>query len=172
MNDRLFYSSDRRFGLRIPDREVARILKFCRTAVPRETGGVFVGAYTPAHDCAVVFEASAAPVDSSAGPTWFRRGVDGLHRWLRRLWSSRKYYLGEWHFHPHAAPNPSSTDIEQLRAIADSSSYSCPEPLLLILGGDPDASYALRAFVYPQGKELIELSEVRDDLLQAPSASE
>jgi integrative and conjugative element protein (TIGR02256 family) len=159
MPDRVFSSSDGRFGVRIGQRHLRRLLACCTTALPNETGGILVGHYTPAYDCGLVTSVSGPPGDSAAGRTWFQRGVQGLQGWLEKLWPKKDYYLGEWHFHPHAAAEPSETDISQLAAIAASAEYHCPEPLLLILGGDPRAAWHLRAFVVPRGHALIELPE-------------
>lgn len=56
---------------------------------------------------------------------------------LDELWrrSKRRYYLGEWHFHPGGAAEPGPTDTEQMAKIMQSASYKCPEPVLLLVGG-------------------------------------
>jgi hypothetical protein len=41
--------------------------------------------------------------------------------------------------------------------IADTVHYRCPEPVLLIVGGDPPAKWNLKAYVFPKGKCLMEL---------------
>jgi hypothetical protein len=57
---------------------------------------------------------------------------------LERAWGLRKeYYLGDWHFHPFSPPNPSADDYDQMLRIASSPNWKCPEPVLLIIGGDP-----------------------------------
>jgi integrative and conjugative element protein (TIGR02256 family) len=136
------------------------MLDLAAKALPNETGGILVGRYTKELDYAVVSEASAPPSDSRAGRTWFTRGVRGLRRLLSRLWKQRTYFLGEWHFHPHAAPDPSGVDLEQLGTIASSKDYQCAAPLLVIIGGDPNDTWTLRAFVLPPDKKLVELTEV------------
>ncbi|HKH36596.1 MAG TPA: Mov34/MPN/PAD-1 family protein [Rubrobacter sp.] len=59
-----------------------------------------------------------------------------MQRWLDGLWRRRKrrYYLGEWHFHPGGAAEPSPTDTEQMAKIMHSASYKCPEPVPLLVG--------------------------------------
>ncbi len=66
-------------------------------------------------------------------------------------------YLGEWHFHPGAAPEPSPEGEEQLRQIAVSSEYHCPEPVLMLVGGNLGIGYSMRAFVFPKGQEACEM---------------
>ena len=92
---------------------------------------------------------TGAPPDSRAGPTWFHRGTAGLQRLVGRAWRDRgEYYLGEWHHHPGAAPTPSLTDVTQMRAIATDPARACPEPILVIVGGDPADAWAISAGVY------------------------
>ncbi len=156
-------SGDRRFGLLMPGGIIAEVLRRCRDADGLETGGVLVGKYTDALDCAVVTHASGAPTDSRRGRAWFRRGTRGLQRWLDRLWGrERLYYLGEWHFHPGAEAEPSGTDRKQMQSIAESEQYLCPQPVLLIIGSHPAGHWEARAFVYQRGGSSEELLRVED----------
>jgi integrative and conjugative element protein (TIGR02256 family) len=115
---------------------LTEVLSRCRGFAPAETGGILVGYYNDALSCAVVTDASERPLDSKSGRNWLVRGTAGLQGWLDRLWcnNKRRYYLGEWHFHPGGVPEPSPTDTKQMGTIARSPSYKCPEPVLL-LGG-------------------------------------
>ena len=160
MNERRFQSADKRFGVRIAHVQTAKMVKNCRLAGQHETGGIVVGRYAPNHDFAIVTVASDAPGDSQAGRTWFSRGVQGLQNWLNDLWKSDSYYLGEWHFHPFASAMPSKVDVIGMKSIASSKSCHCPEPILLILGGDPNREWHLKVFVYLRGEGLRELPEL------------
>jgi integrative and conjugative element protein (TIGR02256 family) len=158
MSDLEFWSEDHRFGLKVAKETMTHILKMCAASKANETGGILVGFYTPAHDCAVVAAASKAPSDSQSGRMRFVRGVRGLQRWIELLWRRRQhYYLDEWHFHPDGLPYPSHTDIEQMRRIAEAVHYRCPEPVLLIVGGNPTAKWEARAYVFPRGKSPVDL---------------
>jgi integrative and conjugative element protein (TIGR02256 family) len=142
-------SPDRRFGLLLDEKIVREILSFCAVADGVETGGILLGRYTPDLECAEVTMVTGAPSDSQAGRTWFNRGTAGLQRLVLRLWrEKREYYLGEWHYHPGAAPTPSRTDITQMRKIATDPKRACPEPVLVIVGGDPTGDWVLAAGVY------------------------
>lgn len=153
-----FRSSDKRFALTLAASMMTRILEACQRAGADETGGILVGRYTDGLDCAIVTAVSEAPSDSRSGRAWFYRGVRGLQRWLGHLWrDSKQYYLGEWHFHPYAEPTPSSCDVEQMTAIARLPAYHCPEPVLLILGGDPAGRWHMRVFIFRRGAQEIEL---------------
>jgi len=153
-----FWSKDSHFGLRIEGEQIAAILRSCRQSAPKETGGILLGHYSKSLDCAVVTHISHAPSDSKSGRTWFVRGVRGLQRMVDRLWQrDHTYYLGEWHFHPYGAPRPSQTDADQMREIASSSQYHCPEPILLIIGGDPSSQWSPGAYVFPRSRLYVEM---------------
>lgn len=153
-----FWSPDCRFGLRLSWGDIRRIRALCTRAEGNETGGILTGFYTPRHDCACVTGVTGPPRDSRTGATWFHRGIVGLQHLLDRLWSeTSRYYLGEWHFHPGASPEPSSVDIAQLRRIAVSPEYRCPEPVLLIIGGGPPLAWSLRTYVFPKHQEPLEM---------------
>ena len=153
-----FWSDDSRFGLRIPREIVNRMLDYCIQAQAQETGGILIGHYTQSLDCAQVTEVTGPPRDSQLGPIWFVRGVHGLQRRLRDFWRQQNdFYLGEWHFHPGNMPNPSDQDERQLALIALSTTYHCPEPLLLIVGEDQSGAWQMRVFVFPRRGNRIEL---------------
>ena len=149
-----FWSEDDRFGLWVEEKNAAEILRLCRRSSPHETGGLLLGSYSTAHDCALVTATTKAPADSRSGRTWFFRGVRGLQTKVDRLWRSRQgYYIGEWHFHPFGSPCPSPTDMAQMWEIAQSDQYHCPEPVLLIVGGDPPGNWSARAFVFLRSRK-------------------
>jgi integrative and conjugative element protein (TIGR02256 family) len=153
-----FWTEDRSFGLRITKFLLDELHNLCQQTIPNETGGIIIGFYTEALDCAVVTAFSKPPEDSMSGRNWFYRGIKGLQSRLNQLWLQRKqYYLGEWHFHPYGVPNPSSIDIEQMYNIASDTAYHCPEPLLVILGGDPMNKWSIKGYVFQRDKGLQEL---------------
>lgn len=144
-----FRSADERFGLSIATEHVREILRLCKQAGTHETGGVLIGHYTDGLDCAVVTRVSGPEEDSRAGATWFERGTKKLRALLEQYWRrGRGYYLGEWHFHPGAAPTPSGPDVGSMRRIALDPGTQCREPVLLIMGGCP-ARWAASAHVFP-----------------------
>ena len=158
MADLEYWSDNHRFGLKIAEEKLSQLLKMCIRAGTNETGGILVGFYTELESCAVLTAVSGAPSDSRRGSNWFNRGTYGLQRWLNHLWHRNKqYYLGEWHFHPYESPHPSQTDIEQMKRIASSALYQCPEPLLLIVGGSPAEKWDIKVYVFPRNQDFIEL---------------
>ncbi len=156
--DLSFRSEDGGFALALPDRARRTMLHACRRADTIEVGGILIGYYGTTLDRAFVTTASSAPRDSRGGPTWFERGTIGLQRRLDRVWRTKKhFYLGEWHYHPHASAEPSLADLAQMAAFAKDPAIRCPEPLLLIVGGNPHAHWNMQAFVFPLEREALEL---------------
>ena len=148
-------SVDGSFGIAIDSGDVARLLRYCREAGDRETGGILTGQYGENHDTALITGVTGPPPDSRASRVLFVRGVLGLQRLLDGLWSRRAgYYLGEWHFHPAGDGTPSVTDREQMGAIARSRAYNCPEPVLVIIARTSATRWIIRAFVYPEGRQV------------------
>lgn len=127
---------------------------------PRETGGVLIGQYNAEHDTATVLQIERPP-DSVGRHTTFRRGRQGLGTLLQQLWQEpqQRFYLGEWHTHPRKSPEPSPTDLSQMREPALRRGFSCPEPVLVILGGDPQSNWSLHVSVHPRGVAPITLIE-------------
>ena len=174
MTDIQFWSEDNRFGVRIESKSISKILGYCQESTPTETGGILLGRYSGAHDCAWIQKVTGAPDDSKMGRTWFVRGLRGLQAKLNQLWDRNEgYYLGEWHFHPFGSPTPSSVDIKQLHKIARSRLYRCPEPLLIILGGDVSNAWSMRTFVFERGRtHPIDLLYVPNDIREPSLAYE
>jgi integrative and conjugative element protein (TIGR02256 family) len=132
-----------------------KILKLCMEAGNAETGGILVGHYTEKHDWAIVTDVSGAPKDSKRARASFIRGVRGLQKWFNHIWgSNRHYYLGEWHYHPFASPEASSVDAHQLKEHSENAPLRCPEPVMIIVGGNPNGSWEARAYVHPRGEDL------------------
>lgn len=149
--NRIAHSSDKRFGLDIPQTALDEALRYCVRSYPMETGGILIGRYSDDLTLAQVTELLPAPLDSTAKRFSFERGIRGLQKLLHQLWSERKYYLGEWHFHPSNSAQPSSTDFEQMRKISASSRYHCPEPVILVVGGRPPDFIELQSYVVIRG---------------------
>lgn len=142
MSEIRLVSRDGRFRLHVDAHHVERILDFCAAVGAQETGGVLIGRYNARHDTALVTDVPPPPADSARGRTWLYRGTQGVQRMLERAWGLRKeYYVGEWHFHPFASPTPSRDDYTQMLRIAAAPNWKCPEPVLLIIGGDPRAAW-------------------------------
>ena len=157
-----YKSADKRFGLDISVNCMEDILAYVQRAGDRETGGILIGLYNAQRDTAIVKKITGPPNDSKSGRTWFNRGIKGLQHLLNKAWNQNQYYLGEWHFHPNASPNPSFCDKAQMINIAASRQYNCPEPVLLIIGGTA-LIYTIKVFVVVESRRLMELLTCNDD---------
>jgi integrative and conjugative element protein (TIGR02256 family) len=157
-----FSSSDNLFGLKISFKEMEKIRRCCvKNNNKEETGGILVGQYSRRHNDAVVTHISKPPDDSKRGASFFIRGIKGLQQLLNLFWKRKEYYLGEWHYHPFSHPIPSDIDNQQMIAFAQNKLLKCPEPVLLLIGGNPKKEWNIKGFVYFQNGHKIELFMVR-----------
>jgi len=118
----------------LPSRVVDQMHETARRAYPDETGGILIGE-SVGNRVVVVSDATEAPPDSKSTHSTFQRGTEGLVERLAADWGSGLYYVGEWHAHPGALPNPSCTDRRSLKATSRDASLRCPSPILVIVGG-------------------------------------
>lgn len=158
MSDWVFQSEDKRFGLSLSGPQMGRLQTLCTEAGGKETGGILIGRYSDSHDCAVVTEVMPPPHDSHHAKTRFARGIFGLQERLNLVWKKlRTYYIGEWHFHPDGSPAYSHVDEDQMMSVAADQAYRCPEPILLIIGGNEVHGWKQGAHVFPFGQTPIQL---------------
>jgi hypothetical protein len=109
--------------------------------LPNETGGVLLGTYDIITDSLYIVDHILAPIDSTASPTHFHRGVKGVDDLLdsiKKATHNQLGYIGEWHSHPDRVPPiPSSTDEKLLQWLRDQSRNST-YPFLMLIQGDRD----------------------------------
>ncbi|QJB42442.1 Mov34/MPN/PAD-1 family protein [Chitinophaga oryzae] len=161
MEYKRFKTADDRFQVELGSKVLSQILTQVAISGRYETGGILIGRYSGRYEYALIESATKAPRDSKRGYTWFNRGVQGLQRLLNIHWNKQHYYLGEWHLHPFASAIASGTDISQMFAISKNVKYHCPEPILLIVGGNAD-EYELKVYIAVNGKEFLELFPVNN----------
>lgn len=130
----------------------------CIKAGTNETGGILIGRYTSDRSLALITEITSCPKDSIFSTTTFQRGAAGLKEILASRWKEGFHYIGEWHFHPGSSPEPSGPDIRAMRSIAANSNYSCREPILIILGGQPPGKVTLSVTVFPSKDPSVRLN--------------
>ncbi len=127
----------------------AEISRLAEAKRDRETGGILLG-YRDDDGIAHVVEITDAGPGATESATRFERDRDYCQERLddavRRL-GDRGQYLGEWHSHLEAAPEPSPTDIESLVGIAEAPNYLIDEPVLIIAGLSPDTGRVERFHV-------------------------
>lgn len=146
---RAFESSDGRFRVVLQQAALQHMLDSCAVSRSNETGGILVGYLHEDAGAAIVTEATPHPEDSEKGRSFFRRGTAGLRKLLLHRWEYGQHYLGEWHFHPDGSSRPSFCDDRAMSRIARSDRYACPEPILIVIGGQPPDQWDLSVSVYP-----------------------
>ena len=129
------------------------LIEAATAAGGHETGGILIGRYTDSR-LAIVEHATTAPRDSRRGHGWFERGTDGLEEILQRHWDApvRRYYIGEWHFHPSPDGTPSDQDMAQMFEVASQQRYDCKHPVLMIISHDMEGAWLFRVLLFaPEG---------------------
>jgi hypothetical protein len=153
----------RRLGRRvaIDDEVFTRLAEAASEVRSRETGGILIGRYAGS-DLAHVEHATTAPGDSRSGWDWFERGTAGLEAILDEHWNAptRRYYVGEWHYHPAPDGTPSPQDIDQMFQVASEGRYDCRQPILIIIALDDDRSWLVRVFLFTADDRVEELMAV------------
>lgn len=139
------------------------MLAAASAAGDRETGGILIGRYVGT-DRGEVDHATAAPAGSRRGRTWFERGTAGLEALLQGHWNAdvRRYYVGEWHFHPAFDGTPSNQDIVQMQEIATAERYRCRQPIMIIVAFDADHGWLVRVFLFPPDSGAVELLYMKE----------
>ena len=131
------------------------IREFCIEKDNLETGGILVGIYDSDLQSAIITKVLGPPSDSKHSRASFIRGTKGVKKTLDCMWKEGQYYLGEWHFHPNGAPQPSGRDLSSLRSIAGSSKTQCSDPIMLIVGGT-NSTLTCRIFLVNADGEYVE----------------
>jgi len=160
MSDILFSSDNQPFTVRLSREAMDGILNLCRESNTKETGGILIGHYDSSHSQALISFASEPGFGSKHENSKFFRAVGQLQSLLNKLWKTKKgYYLGEWHFHPFSSPEPSSIDCNQMFEIAKNRKASCPEAILIIIGGDPSNNWSVSINIFIKSGQRITLKQ-------------
>lgn len=156
-----FRDNSQRYQVVVADCAVQEMVGNCIEAGRKETGGILIGRLEDDGQTARIVEATPRPRDSKFGWFWFRRGTAGLGKLLEERWAFGLHYLGEWHYHPGGSCEPSGADYAAMASIAGDARYQSPEPILAILGGDPNGNWALSVTVLPIGERPYRLTSSR-----------
>lgn len=155
-------SVDRACVVEIAPVVLSAITRMADDAHPEEIGSSLYGSYSDDQWLARVEGIAPVPADSARGRFHFRRGVDGLTVFFRRLFARTRgesFYVGEFHSHPGGAASPSAQDDAAQFAIAGDPRCQCEAPVLVIVGGVPGAR-ELGVFVHPRyGRRFALLAE-------------
>jgi hypothetical protein len=97
----------------------ARLHQLRSDKLPKETGGVLLGAYDMDRRCLYVVDSIPSPPDSEEWPALYIRGCEGLSNQVdaaRARTGGQLEYVGEWHSHPDRCPVRPSGDDETVFA--------------------------------------------------------
>ncbi len=120
---------------------VSRLGELRDERLPRETGGVLLGAFDIGRRIVYVADTIPSPPDSSEWPTAYIRGCEGLEAQVRQAEQRTGHqlqYVGEWHSHPagHAC-QPSKDDRKLLAWLTDRMDKDGFPGVVLIAGDGP-----------------------------------
>lgn len=153
-----FKSFDNKFFVEFNDIILKDIQNKCIKANSNETGGILIGNYSDNSSRAIINCITGPPKDSKQEKFRFKRGIVGLVDLLDNKWNLGDYYIGEWHFHPNSSSQPSMVDNEQMNKLSLDKSLNCPEPILLVIGGNRDYGWRISLNVYQNGNRITLLS--------------
>ena len=80
-----------------------KILNHRKSRIPKETGGIIIGAYDHSRKIVYIVDSILSPTDSKEYPTAYIRGIENVQFELdsiMRKTNNALNYLGEWHSHP------------------------------------------------------------------------
>lgn len=118
------------------DEAASKMRRLRSESLPNETGGAVVGYADHVSNRLFVVDVLDAPPDSTATPTGFVRGTDGLAQALKDVeqrTAGQVGFIGEWHSHPMGySARPSTDDIYLLSALGEALATE-GEPALMII---------------------------------------
>jgi integrative and conjugative element protein (TIGR02256 family) len=162
MTTHTWQSRDRRYTVCISNEAMQDLGRMARSAAPLETGTPLLGEYSDDQSTAYVLAVAPLTPDSHGHRSTFQRGVSGLDAFFSSIFRKsrgRRHYVGEWHSHPGGVSIPSSTDDENMFAIASDPKSRCPE-CILIIASVVTGDVAVRAYVYSRRLVRIDLFEI------------
>lgn len=148
----------------LPDSVKASMVAEVASCPTTETGGILIGKIEG--NKAIIERATGAGPKAVKTATRFERDTQFAQAELdaAATGSNPSVYLGEWHSHLVAAPEPSPRDVLSMQGIAESSNYATECPVMLICGFDQKASAIgeLRAWVFPASSSMRRVTIVNE----------
>ncbi len=116
---------------------VEKIYSLRKAKLPKETGGILIGAWDVEYKRIYILD-TIIPADNSEYPTFFYRGIGGLKEELQKAnkaTAGTLKYVGEWHSHPdNCTTNPSGDDLTLLSWLTENMSLENLPAIMLIMG--------------------------------------
>lgn len=106
-------------------------------SMPKETGGVLIGAFDLFRKRVYIVCQIEAPDDSISSPTSFIRGCKDLPQRLnliQKVTMGNLSYIGEWHSHTNSNTQKSSDDEKLHKVIVDYNHRNCIPGCMMIVG--------------------------------------
>lgn len=161
----------------IPDSISQEIAALVEQSPTDETGGVLMG-YLEGR-VAIVTRMTGPGPNAIRTPTRIERDVAYVQSQVELAIAelgAKGLYIGEWHSHIQADPEPSGQDIRSMVGIANAPNYATTCPVMLIAGFDPKAKKCatVKAWAFPaEGRaHQIELSTSPATAIQTDLASD
>jgi integrative and conjugative element protein (TIGR02256 family) len=149
----IFYSTWHNLQVNIPQKVIDEMQDECKRANNMETGGALLGYYDGTK--AVVTSITKPDKNQELEPRNFDRPALGKE-FLDEQYENGRRYIGDWHSHPNNSPNSSLIDNEQMIEFVCNEKLNCPEPILIILGGNNINGFEISAQVYKKNGEIVE----------------
>ena len=125
----------------------AKLSELRRKRLPKETGGVLIGAIDVGRQVTYLVDALPSPPDSEEYPTAYIRGSQGLAQRVRDISHSTDgmlQYIGEWHSHPPGSSiKPSSRDEKLLVWVGEIMDKDGLPGVMAIVGGEGRVAFYL-----------------------------
>lgn len=147
----IFRVKELELTLSISEGLLKNLIKIGQAHYPNEFGGILIGSYTENFKHLSVTD-TILPTTYKSTKFHFERGIEDVENELKLYYSvdPPKYYVGEWHTHPHHLPIPSYTDINALNEIIECATVSIKHPVLLIIGQDKGEISSIFYVIYNQ----------------------
>lgn len=128
------------------------IQKEVEASTTAETGGILIGYIE--NRKAIVVRATGPGPKAKRTPYIFERDVEFVQQELDRAaqeFGKHGLYIGEWHSHLVALPEPSGQDVQSLCGIAQAPNYATRCPAMIIAGLDKETGKleALKCWTFP-----------------------
>ena len=121
------------------ERFLGTITELRKSKLPRETGGVLVGAFDLQRQIIYVVDTIPSPPDSKEWPTLYIRGCKGLAEQVRKFKETTDgmlHYVGEWHSHPDGIGCLPSTDDRKVFAWLAEHVHPDGFPAVMLIAGE------------------------------------
>lgn len=151
MNNIFFRDKDQKYNVYLNNTCYEQMLHYSDKSNPYETGGILIGNYSQDLTTANILQITPPPKNSILKKNSFYRASNDLEMMLDTAWEQGCYYLGEWHYHPNFYAIPSMADIKQMIDFSNNQNLKCPEPILVIIGGNKN-NWDVTVSVFSEGK--------------------